>query len=184
MPIDYRDPARGRRVILIAGVVAFALQVAIAPQVSLLGGRFNFMAAYACAVALQGEPGTAAVAGFASGLAYDLTASVPVGLMALILTVGSYVLAGINAGAGGALSGRTLQLLGICLGVECLLNGIILMVMGIEGSILTGLVGHGVTTAVLSTVAGSGFLLALGSTGGSSRGFTARGKGSRLKGIR
>ncbi len=68
----------------VLAIVAAVLQVALAPQVSILGGRFNFMLAFAVAVALRGDATQAVYAGFFSGLFYDLTATVPIGLMALI----------------------------------------------------------------------------------------------------
>lgn len=184
MPLDHRDTGRGRRSVVVAGLIAFILQVALGPQIALFGGRINFMAAFACAVALQGEAGPAVIAGFISGLCYDLTAAVPVGLMTLVLTIGSFVLASMSAGMGGGLSARSFQLLAITVVLECVIYGLALVIMGIEGSLLTGLLVHGVVTGVLSSAAGALFVLGLGGGSSTGRGFSARGKGTRYKSIR
>ena len=75
------------RVLAIAAAVYAVFQVGFAPQVSLLGGTFNFMVAFALVIG----PGLGAhrgvIAAFLCGLFYDLTSPVPVGLMALILSI-------------------------------------------------------------------------------------------------
>lgn len=184
MPLDYRDAGRGHRAVIIAGVIAFILQVALGPQISVFGGRINFMAAFACAIALQGDAGLAAIVGFIAGLSYDLSAPVPVGLMALILTIGSFSLATASAGVGGSLSSRSFQFLAITLIVENLVYGLALVIMGVEGSILTALLGHGLASGILSSLIGALFMMGLSQVSGSSRSFSARGKGTRFKGIR
>ena len=63
MPVDYRDAGRGRSPLIICGLVAFVLQVALGSQISFFGGCLNFMAAFACAAALQGDSGAAAITG-------------------------------------------------------------------------------------------------------------------------
>ena len=83
MPYANTAPQR-HQIVFILAVVAAVLQVALAPQISILGGRFNFMLAFALAIALRGDGAQAVYAGFFSGLFYDLTATVPIGLMALL----------------------------------------------------------------------------------------------------
>ena len=183
MPVDYRDAGRGRSPLIICGLVAFVLQVALGSQISFFGGCLNFMAAFACAAALQGDSGAAAITGFVAGLAYDLSATVPVGLMALVLAIGSYVVAGLGAGLGG-FSGRSFQFLAIALVIEMLVYSIALVLVGVEGDILIALGSHGLMTALISLVPGAVFLVLLGNAGGSGRGFSARGRGMRYKGIR
>lgn len=189
--MEVRDPGRARRTIIIAALVAAALQVALAPQLAILGGRINFMLAFAGAVALGGDSSAAVYAGFFGGLFYDLTAAVPVGLMALIMTIGSFLLAAAAGGAGGGLSSRSMQFV-FCYALgACLLNGLVLFFMGSEGSILIALFGHGLVSAVLTTIASACFLFFLGRSEGSGPGFSARGhkgarraRGSRYKGLR
>lgn len=184
MPVDYRDAGRGRSPLIICGLVAFVLQVALGSQISFFGGCLNFMAAFACAAALQGDSGAAAITGFVAGLAYDLSATVPVGLMALVLAIGSYVVAGLSAGLGGGFSGRSFQFLAIALVIEMFVYSIALVLVGVEGDILIALGSHGLMTSLISLVPGAVFLVLLGNAGGSGRGFSARGRGTRYKGIR
>ena len=103
MPYANTAPQR-HQIVFILAVVAAVLQVALAPQISILGGRFNFMLAFALAIALRGDGAQAVYAGFFSGLFYDLTATVPVGLMALLTMLASFALSSIGgAGTSGSL---------------------------------------------------------------------------------
>lgn len=181
--MDVRDPGRTRRALIIAVIVAMVLQVALAPQISILGGRINFMLALAGACALTGDSSMTVWVAFICGLFYDLTAAVPVGLMTLILTVSSFVLAGTTGASAGGLSSRSIQLFFIYALIVCFINGIALFVLGIEGSILSALFGHGLASAALSTVAAMGFMIVQGRSDTGSRSFTARGTkhGSRYK---
>ena len=104
--------------------------------------------------------------------------------MALVLAIGSYVVAGLSAGLGGGFSGRSFQFLAIALVIEMLVYSIALVLVGVEGDILIALGSHGLMTALISLVPGAVFLVLLGNAGGSGRGFSARGRGTRYKGIR
>ena len=80
------------RTFVIAAIVCVLLQAGLAPQISIAGGRVNFMIILVCLSVFSGDPTRAVVCGFCSGLFYDLSAAVPVGVMSLLLTVGSFAL--------------------------------------------------------------------------------------------
>lgn len=92
MAMQVKDANRVRRSIGVAFVVTMLLHVALFPNISLVEGKANLLLVFAAYVALGigGEVGV--TAGFAAGLAFDLTTTGPVGLMALELTLASYVL--------------------------------------------------------------------------------------------
>ena len=183
--MEVRDPSRARRSLAITVVVALVLQVGLAPQIELFGGRFNFMLAFAGAYALTAEASPAVVAGFFAGLFYDLTSAAPMGLMALIMTIATFLLVAAAGGAGGGLSSRSIQFVFIYALAVSLVNGLVLFFMGAETSLLWALLGHGLSTAVLTTLAAVIFLAVQGAGDAPARSFSARGrKGTRYKGIR
>ena len=145
-----------------AAVVAALLQLALAPQISILGGAFNFMVAFAAAAAVSFEPRTAVYVGFFSGLFYDLTSSAPVGLMALLLTLASYLAANAASGLTPGANAESLRIAGVfVLGVN-LMNGVALLLLGSETSIFYALIVHGLVSAALDALACAPFLMALG----------------------
>ena len=92
MAMQVKNTPRTRHVQWAAAVVSLLVHLALAPNVGLGAGRANAMlclAAYA-ALTMGGEAGV--IMGFVAGLAYDLTTTGPIGLMALELTVASFVL--------------------------------------------------------------------------------------------
>lgn len=175
--MELRDGASTTRTLVILAVVACVIQVGIAPQVSVLGGRFNAMLVLAGTIALAGDPRRAVYVGFFSGLFYDLTAAVPVGLMTLLLTVSSFVLSSIAGAGTSGFSGTSIRLFFVYSLVVSLVNGIALLVMGYEGSVLVSLGSHGLMSALLSTLLAVPFLMVAGSTSQGRSGFSARGKG-------
>ncbi len=182
--MELRDPARGRQSVIIFAIVALVLQVALGPQISIFGGRVNFLLAFAGAQALSGDTNRSAYVGFFCGLFYDLTAPVPIGLMALIMTVSTFLLSSIVGMAGSGLTGRSVQYLAIYGLSVSLVYGLILFLMGVEGDFVAALFGRGLLTAVLSVAVSLVFVVLMGSfEGGGRAGFSHR-RGSRFKQVR
>ena len=178
--MDVRDPIRARKALIFVCAVAVTLQLAIAPQVSLFGGRFNFMVVLALVMAPSCDIRSAVLTGFFAGLFFDLTSPVPVGLMSLVLTIACFGLSMSSHGIGGGLSAASLRLaFGSILLVD-LAYGLALYFLGVEGSILYALAVHGLASSVLDALAAVPFLM-FGSGTDSNRGFTARSKGTRYK---
>mgnify|MGYP000819804298 CR=1 FL=1 len=90
--MDLHEQGASSRTFAIAAIVCVLLQAGLAPQISIAGGRVNFMIILVCLSVFSGDPTRAVVCGFCSGLFYDLSAAVPVGVMSLLLTVGSFAL--------------------------------------------------------------------------------------------
>ncbi|MBE6469481.1 MAG: hypothetical protein E7001_05935 [Coriobacteriaceae bacterium] len=169
---------------LAPALIALLLQVGLAPQVSILGGRFNFLVAFACATAPGLAPGRAAGLGFACGLAFDLTASTPVGLTSLLLSVACFVLSTSTQGMGLGLSAAGARLTGAGIVAVELASGIGLLLMGVEGDVIRALLVHGVASSALTVLASLAFLR-FAPTGDAGRGFSARSRtGNRYKVLR
>lgn len=171
MPLEFRETSQTHRSLIAFAIVACVLQVALAPQISILGGRFNFMIVLAGTIALRGNPSQAAYVGFFSGLFYDLTATVPVGLMTLLLTVGSFLLASVAGTVSGGFSSASMRLMVIFAAAICVLNAIALLVLGSEGSLLASL-GHALTSTALSALAAVPALAVTGGSSGSGMSFS------------
>lgn len=178
--MEVRDPARARRMVVVVCLVAAVLQLALAPQLSLFGGRFNFMVVLALTMAPACDIKSAVLAGFFSGLFFDLTATVPVGLMPLLLTVACFVLSMISHGMGGGFSATSMRMVGVAMLLVNLAYGFALFLLGLESSLLYALLVHGLASSVLDILAAVPFLM-FGSSTESKKGFTARSKGTRYK---
>lgn len=186
MALDFKQTnARQRRPLVAAFIVAAILQVALAPQISVFGGRINFMLALTVTAAVGGDSRTMVYAGFAAGLLYDLTSSVPIGLMALLLTILGYTIAMMSRGIVAGMSMDTLRLVGVGVFIVNMVYGVFLFFMGTETNLLFALGVHGLASSILTFVACLPFLM-MGGQSGSSRGFSAAGTrshGTRFKGL-
>lgn len=178
--MDVRDPGRARKAVVIVCLVAAVLQLALAPQISLFGGKVNFMVVLALVMAPSCDTRSAVIAGFFAGLFSDLTSPVPVGLMPLLLTIACFGLSMASHGMGGGLSRDSLRLVGGAVFLVNLAYGIGLLLLGLEGSIVYALLVHGLASSVLDTLAAIPFLM-FGVAPESKRGFSARSKGTRYK---
>lgn len=88
--MQVKDANKHRRTTVIAAVVCFVLQVSLAPHMGLGNGRVNFAMLFAGVYALYVGGRAGVVAGFASGLVFDLVATSPFGLMSALLTIMAY----------------------------------------------------------------------------------------------
>lgn len=163
-------------------VVACLLQVGIAPQISLFGGTFNFMVVLAVSLALTRGPHASVIAGFLCGLFFDLTSPVPVGLMALVLTVASFAVSTMAHGMAPGITAEGVRLAVVSIFAVNIVYAVFLYMLGVQTDLLWTL-GHGVSGAVLDSVCCLPFIAAGGGSA-PSRGFTGRAGGSRLKGLK
>lgn len=87
-----RDRNRDVHNIVLLAIVCLVLQLALAPNIALLQGHANFACIFAMLIALSIGGRTGTICGFIAGILYDLSSTSPIGLMALLLTVMSYIL--------------------------------------------------------------------------------------------
>lgn len=177
-----KDTGRDSKVDIILAAVAFVLQLAFAPQIEICGGRINFMLALAVVFALCGDTHRATVSGFFCGLAYDLTAAVPVGLMALLLTLASFFVSSFFNGVQVGINGNAVRCSVIMVFIVDLLYGMLLFFMGVQTDLFWALVGHGFSTTVLTVLASLAFF-SIRSASSPQTTFTARSKGTRYKSL-
>ena len=174
--MDFRDQGPSPRAFIIHAIACVLLQAGVAPQIEIAGGRINFMIILVALCAFSGDPSRAVWCGFLSGLFYDLTASVPVGVMSLLLTVGSFALVHGNWGLTAAsATGRGLVIGVFALAVNAVYS-IILLFMGLETNVFIALFGHALPSAILTGIVAIP-VLALTGFGASASGFSARGSG-------
>ena len=162
--MDLHEQGMSSRTFVIAAIVCVLLQAGLAPQISIAGGRVNFMIILVCL-----------------SVFYDLSAAVPVGVMSLLLTVGSFALVHSAAGqTGGTPSAR-----GITVGTFALvinvIYSIILLFMGLETSFVVAIFGHALPSSILTGLVAIPFLMS-GVVPQSGYGFSAR--GGRQTGMR
>lgn len=79
--------------VVVGGLVAFVLQVVVAPYIAISFAVPNFVVAFAVVVAMARPASCGPLLPFLLGLAFDLASGGPVGVMAFSLTLFSYVLA-------------------------------------------------------------------------------------------
>ena len=178
--MEVRDPHRQRRSLAIACAVAAVLQLALAPQISLFGGAFNFMLVFALCMSMGNEIGSAVLIGFFSGLFYDMTSAAPVGLMSLLLTIGCFSLATVSRGVSGNVSTDSMRLIAAAILAINVVNGVVLFFMDVEGGFVSAVLVHGLACTVLDTIAALPFLVLVGASE-PKKGFSVRTKGTRFK---
>lgn len=78
-------------VVAIGAVIAVLLQIVVAPNIALFSAQPNFLLCYVLVVAIVRPLDAGPVLPFVLGLVYDLIGSGPVGGMALLFVVASFV---------------------------------------------------------------------------------------------
>ncbi|MDO4797280.1 MAG: rod shape-determining protein MreD [Coriobacteriales bacterium] len=88
--MQVKDVNKHRRSTAVLAVCCFVLQVAIAPNIGLGGGRANFAMLFCGVYAMYVGGRAGVIAGFCSGLVFDLVSTGPFGLMSALLTIFAY----------------------------------------------------------------------------------------------
>ena len=146
------DKNRDTRIIVVLALVCAVLQLALAPNLALGNGRTNFALVFASCVALLCGGRTGVLAGFFSGLFFDLSTTGPIGLMAFCLSVSSYVLGlGGRDRMSGELGGSMGMVLGACFGVSVVYH-LAMLLVGQADSIVDVLFLRALPSAVLTLV--------------------------------
>ncbi len=94
--MQVKDSNRNRRDFGVLALICLVLQLALAPNVGIGSGRANFALVFAGITSLLVGGRPAVLCGFVSGLVFDLSSTGPIGLMACLLTIGSFAV-GIEA---------------------------------------------------------------------------------------
>lgn len=90
--MQVRDKNKNRRSFGTLALVCAVVQLALAPNIALGNGRANIALVFAALIALTVGGRAGVLAGFFGGLFFDFSTTGPIGLMALLLTIMSYVL--------------------------------------------------------------------------------------------
>ena len=180
----------------ISFAIAAVLQILIGSQLSVFGGTANFMLALVAALAVGGDPRLLAYIGFFSGLFFDLTSAVPIGLMSLLLTLAGFFAATATRGVSVGFNMQSLVIASVSIAVVNVVYAVALLLLGIESNIFVSFGVHALSSAVLTAIAAAAMLALLphgtpvharaARVGLRSAGFSAtrRSKGTRFKGLR
>ncbi len=94
--MQVKDSNRNRRDFGSLAAICLVLQIAVAPNIALGNGRANMALVFAGITSLLVGGQLGVLCGFLAGLVFDLSTTGPIGLMAFLLTVASFVV-GIEA---------------------------------------------------------------------------------------
>ena len=149
MNLSAAPSSRSRSSIAVFCIVAAILQLVIAPQLALFGGRINFMLVLTAVLAVSGDARTLVYIGFFAGLFYDLTTVAPIGLMALLLTIAGSLTAALSRGIAPGASMESLRMTGVAILAVNVVYTIALFALGSETNLLIALGVHGLASTVL-----------------------------------
>ena len=156
--MDLHEQGMSSRTFVIAAIVCVLLQAGLAPQISIAGGRVNFMIILVCLSVFSGDP-----------------------TRAVLLTVGSFALVHSAVGqTGGTPSARGVTVGAFALVINVIYS-IILLFMGLETSFVVAIFGHALPSSILTGLVAIPFLMS-GVVPQSGYGFSAR--GGRQAGMR
>ena len=117
--------------VAVGAVVAVLLQVVVAPNIALFGAMPNFVVAYALLVAIVRPMAAGPVMPFVLGLVFDLVSGGPVGAMAFLLVLMTFL----AARAFAVLDNDTL-FMPLAIFVACALLAAFLLALGFDASAL------------------------------------------------
>ncbi len=147
---------RGReaRTTVVLAVLCLVLQLTLAPNVALGNGRANFALVFtACYALFSGSGRSAVLAGFLSGLLFDLSSTSPIGLMALCLSVVGFVLgSSVREGLTGDLASAVVYAAAASLATS-LVYHLAMLLVGQSSSLVDALFLRALPTALLTLVA-------------------------------
>lgn len=178
--MEFREQQKSSSSIIALVVISLILQAGLSSQVSIAGGTINFMLILTAVFALQGDASKTVIAGFLCGLYFDLTSSTPVGLMALLLTIGSFVLVHSSAVQGGSTTSSQVLIVFVFALAINVLFGLALFAMGVQTSLLIALFGHGLATSVLTAIVSFPVVAVFGAPA-PAYGFSKKFNGTRFK---
>ncbi len=129
MPIVERIP------IIIGAVIAFLLQLIVAPNIALLGAIPNFALAYVIVIAIANARNAGYIMPFILGLACDLVGNGPVGAMALLFVLATMIVSFLFIAVGS----EGIPTMVIFITVSCLIVNIIYALLMIACGLPIGL---------------------------------------------
>ncbi len=151
--MQINDRAHDTRGLWGLAVICAVCQLAIAPNIALGNGHANFALVFTACIALSRGGSRAVVAGFCAGLFFDLTSTAPIGLMAFLLSICSYLLGGdgrnrMAGDLGSNVAVFTVASLGCALAYS-----LAMLLVGSASSIVDALVFRALPTAFLTVAA-------------------------------
>ena len=166
------DRNRTQRTIVTLAVVCAILELALAPNVGIGLGRANFALVFSACIAFLIGGRTGVICGFAAGLFFDLSTTGPIGLMALLCTVASYLMGMEVRNKLANEPGGTIVQFAIVTFAVSLVYHLMMLVLGDSTSLFEAIFLRTLPTTLLTVIAFLPFALVLSrrDSGGSSLG--------------
>ena len=182
--MQVKDSNRNRREFAVLAVVCLVLQVAMAPNIGIGNGRANMALVFSGITALMVGGQTGVLCGFLAGLVFDLSTTGPIGLMAFLLTIGSFVVGSEvrNRLADGFRSSMTT--FAAFAGVVTLFYHVAMLLVGEASNVFDGLFLRTIPTLVLTMLAFAPFAWYLSNASGSPLTLGRKKKAPRGRGSR
>lgn len=176
--MQVKDTHKDRWSTLRVAGICLLLQLVVAPNVPMGSGVANFALVFAGVVALASGGRRGVLCGFFGGLLYDMLTTGPIGLMALLLTVFSFLLGSEerNRFADGLVS--SLSTYGISSFVVLLVYHLTMLLLGVSEGFVDALMLRTLPTFALSFVSFLPFAYLQARAAG-----MGPGRGSGLKGV-
>ncbi len=138
--------------LIVVSLILLLIQIMFGPQTGIFDAHPNFMLLLACMWGFSRGSESGVIAGFLSGLAYDIMVNTPFGLMTLVLTIAGFL--------SGLLQRNlistdpkfaVLLTLGLSILAEFVV-GIFIFVFGLEGNIIYALFGRMIASSIYTSL--------------------------------
>ncbi len=138
----------------VGALIAFALQVVVAPNIALFGAVPNFILAYSLVVAIVRPHTAGLMLPFVMGLAFDLMSSSPVGAMSFLLVLATFAATRVFSVVDNGTLFMPLSILVIMTLLVEMAYGLFLLSSGLEVSVVDAFFFRGLPCALYDVVLG------------------------------
>ena len=176
------DRNREVRTTVVLAVVCLVLQLALAPNLGLGNGRANFGLVLVGSIVLFSSSRHPVLAGFLSGLVFDLCTTGPIGLMAFCLTVAAFALGLEGVGRGAGDLGSAMVRFSVAAAAVSLVYHLAMLLTGATSSFVDAVFLRALPTALLTIVAFVPFAYYLSRVRATGSGLGLSRRGSHLSG--
>ena len=138
--------------LLFTSLTLILIQIMFGPQLGVVDAHPNFMLLLACVWGLSRGSKSGVIAGFLSGIIYDLLVSTPFGLMTFALSLAGFLSGIIQRNVIASEPRFALVILfGLSILVEFIV-GIFIVIFGFDGNIIYALFGRMIASALYTTL--------------------------------
>lgn len=160
--MQVNDRSKNQRSTGVVALICFVCQLALSSYLGMANGHPNFALIFSIVIALSMGGRVAVISGFVAGLVFDLSSTGPVGLMALLLSVSSYILGSeMRDRYSDEVKDTLLPAGGTILAVSVAYN-LTMLVVGQSDSLIDALIFRSLPTALLTALCYAPFAVLAG----------------------